>query len=84
LALLHDPTLERQSLHDLAIQTVESSKVVNYREPKRTALDAVRYGSPVRDTESAAISSISRGGRVLGSSSTPNWLATRAPGFGSS
>lgn len=34
------------------------------------ALDAVLYGSPIRDTESTAISSISREGRALRLSTT--------------
>jgi len=63
---------ERQDLHGLGVELGESSKLVHYGEPKKTALDAVRYGSPIRDTESAAISSINRAGRVLRSSSTPN------------
>jgi hypothetical protein len=36
--------LQRQNFHGLGVKRGERSKLVRYGEPKRTALDAVRYG----------------------------------------
>jgi hypothetical protein len=52
--------------------SVPSSEVVHQGVPGGTAPNGVRYGSPFRGAERAAISSINREGRVLRSSSAPN------------
>jgi hypothetical protein len=56
----------------LVSNSVPSSEVVHQGVPGGTAPNGVRYGSPFRGAERAALSSINREGRVLRSSSTPN------------
>jgi hypothetical protein len=55
----------------LVSNSVPSSEVVHQGVPGGTAPNGVRYGSPFRGAERAAISSINWEGRVLRSSSTP-------------